>query len=122
MTINTQYISHTNYRGQPLTHDMSIQRFTIPFPVSPSVALKSVAEEAMPPQIPQMLLVLQGVHRLPPTDDYFTLVSLLPYVVKPYQCLVPRLRNLITEPESKLLTCIETLLSLSGTHNLSPLQ
>ncbi|CAI8007947.1 Proline-rich protein 5 [Geodia barretti] len=64
------------------------------------VALKSVAEEAMPPQIPQMLLVLQGVHRLPPTDDYFTLVSLLPYVVKPYQCLVPRLRNQITEPES----------------------
>ena len=67
-----------------------------------------------------MLLVLQGVHRLPPTEDYFTLVSLLLYVVKPYQCLIPRLRNQITEPESKLLTCIETLLSLSSIYNLSP--
>ena len=40
-----------------------------------------------------MLLVLQGIHRTPPTEDYFTLVGLLSHVVRPYQCLVPRLRN-----------------------------
>ena len=88
-----------------------------------AVALKSVEENEVPPQIQQMLLVLQGVHRTPPTDDYFNLIALLSYVVKPYQCLVPRLRN-YPETESKLLGTSLALtfsqyISHSDTHTLS---
>ena len=70
-------------------------------PPPPSAALKSVSLDEVPPQIRQMLLVLQGIHRTPPSEDYFTLVTLLPHVVKPYQCLVPRIRNQ-NEAECKL--------------------
>lgn len=56
-------------------------------------ALKDVSKSEVPPQIQQMLLVLQGIHRTPPTEDYFTLVGLVSHVVRPYQCLVPRLKN-----------------------------
>ena len=58
------------------------------------MALKSTDENEIPEQIRQMLLVLQGVHRTPPSEDYFTLTSLLLHVVQPYQCLVPRNRSL----------------------------
>jgi hypothetical protein len=73
-----------------------------------NAALKSVSLDEVPPQIRQMLLVLQGIHRTPPSEDYFTLVTLLPHVVKPYQCLVPRIRNQ-NEAESGRLSRAETV-------------
>ena len=97
-----------------------------------TVALKSVLENEIPPQIGQMLLVLQGIHRTPPTEDYFTLVGLLSHVVRPYQCLVPRLRNYPetdSEPNTHTHTHTHThtqspflsLFSLSLSHSLPSL-
>ena len=71
-------------------------------------ALKDVSKNEVPPQIQQMLLVLQGIHRTPPTEDYFTLVGLVSHVVRPYQCLVPRLKN-HPETDSELMVMISPM-------------
>ena len=49
----------------------------------------------MQPELKQMLLVLQSIHRNPPTEHYYTLQSLVKQVVHPYMCLVtsPKLKQ-----------------------------
>lgn len=84
-------------------------------------ALKDVSKSEVPPQIQQMLLVLQGIHRTPPTEDYFTLVGLVSHVVRPYQCLVPRLKN-HPETDSELMVMISpTSYNNTLTHTHTPL-
>lgn len=45
-----------------------------------------------PPQIKQMLLVLQSVRRSPPADQFFQLQTLVGKVVKPYMYMVKHSR------------------------------
>lgn len=47
---------------------------------------------SVPPEIKQMLLVLQSVHKTPPSDQFFQLQALVERVVQPYLCLVTRTR------------------------------
>ncbi|KAL5487403.1 hypothetical protein EMCRGX_G019997 [Ephydatia muelleri] len=56
-------------------------------------AIKGVKE--VQPELKQMLLVLQSIHRNPPTEHYYTLQSLVKQVVHPYMCLVtsPKLKQ-----------------------------
>lgn len=83
--------------------------------------MKDVSKSEVPPQIQQMLLVLQGIHRTPPTEDYFTLVGLVSHVVRPYQCLVPRLKN-HPETDSELMVMISPMsYNNTLTHTHTPL-
>lgn len=45
-------------------------------------------EQAPSPEIKQMLLVLQSVHRSPPVQKYFQLLELVTKVVQPYLCMM----------------------------------
>ena len=51
-----------------------------------------------PPQIRQMLLVLQSVHRTPPTEQFLQLQSLLGQVLRYYLCMVPQTRRSSRSP------------------------
>lgn len=49
----------------------------------------------LPPEIRQMLLVLQNVHQTPPSEAYFVLQQLVGKVVKSYLPMVARTRTLV---------------------------
>ena len=87
-----------------------------PAPPHPSLAeaLQAVGRSKdRPPQIRQMLLVLQSVHRTPPTEQFLQLQSLVGQVVRYYLCMVPWTRrpssrnpgDLQYEGDSLVLTC-----------------
>jgi len=57
----------------------------------PSDALET--DSSPPPQIRQMLLVLQSVHQTPPVEQFYTLQTLVGKVVHPYLCMVHRSRQ-----------------------------
>ncbi len=59
----------------------------------PLPAALDAPSPSIPPQITQMLLVLQSVHETPPADNYYSLQDLVGRLVKPYICMVPRARG-----------------------------
>ena len=57
----------------------------------------------VPPAIKQMLLVLQGVHRTPPSEQFFLLQNLAAKVVQPYLCMVTRSRPTGRAPSESII-------------------
>lgn len=55
----------------------------------------------LPLEIRQMLLVLQNVHRSPPSEDYFALQRLVGMVVKSYLPMVARSRTSVKPTPSQ---------------------
>lgn len=55
-------------------------------------------ESDLPPQVQQMLLVLQSVHRSPPDDRFFILQDLVAQVVDSYLPMVPRTSKAFGSP------------------------
>lgn len=57
-------------------------------------------EDRLPPQIQQMLLVLQSIHRTPPDDKFFILQDIVGQVVDNYLPMVTRARSFKTTKSS----------------------
>lgn len=53
-------------------------------------------EDGLPPQIQQMLLVLQSIHRSPPDDNFFILQDMVSQVVDNYLPMVIRAHSFKT--------------------------
>lgn len=49
-----------------------------------------VSVDSIPPEIKQMLLILQSVHKIPPSDQFYQLQNLVKKVVHPYLCMEPQ--------------------------------
>lgn len=45
--------------------------------------------KSIPPEITQMLLVLQSTHKTPPNSQFYELLTLVGKVVHPYLCMEP---------------------------------
>ncbi len=83
-----------------------------------SEALQITPPPAISPGLRQMCLVLQSVHKNPPTEQFFTLQGIVRHVVTPYLVMVARPKLMVRAPSEPLndgedtvcAACIELLI------------
>ena len=71
----------------------------------PCVVAVQRHKEPLPPQIQQMLLVLQSIHRNPPDDRFFVLQDIVGTVVESYFPMVTKSQVMTSPKHGQELLC-----------------
>ena len=87
----------TNISGKKMIDHKSYDSLTLTLSHTPASldAHNDEKDGRLPAEVRQMLLVLQNVHRTPPTESYFALQQLVGKVVKSYLPMVARSRTIV---------------------------